>query len=238
MVVENRRSAGMSKDISITPQNLVCGKGRIVLRRGGIMVIDERHGLGRHHADDARSLSAVRQRRQIIVIDRILQGKLQGEIEGSALVAGGVDPIHNVVGVSVPVLADGKSRARAGDVNVAQNAPGVTLHEIETPALESDVGFEPIHPVGELLLDGCVGVIDVRRGGVVLARVGVAGTASVGLIVDGDGRFAPVELCAVGASLEETVTPLGVLAGARAMVDDNVGNRAEADGTEGADGGL
>nr|GMD99392.1 Os08g0473800 [Ipomoea batatas] len=208
---------GMGEDISVSLQNpivvngIISGSGeRPKPLRPSIMVIDESHGVLRQNSDHPRRLSgSILQSPELGVIQRGLKNPLGREIKRRRSPAGVLDPPDQLIAMSVlivPEFPDGEFRLRVVhvDLNGGESLDEiVALDEIESPAVESEIGFEPIHPFRDFSLHLRAAVVDVRRVPPRVSGVGISGAFERG-IVAADLGWAPVEFI-VGSSAFEDV---------------------------------
>ncbi|CAM0943928.1 unnamed protein product [Alopecurus aequalis] len=242
------------EDVGVSLHDLVGGEGPHVLRGAGVVVVDEGDGLGGQRSDHAGRFAVGAAQPPQLALNGHVKDSLGGEVErgGRARDADLVHPVDQLLPVLVlvlvrlavpavgqrrPYLGHRKVGLRAVDVHLG-DVGGVALGEVEAPAVEADVGLEPVEPLDELLLDGGVEVVDVGGAAEVAAGVRVARAVSVGAVVAADHVGAPVEACVGGAALEEAVDAAAVLVLRRAVVDDDVRHRLDALAVERGDQGL
>uniref|UniRef100_J3MTS0 Uncharacterized protein n=1 Tax=Oryza brachyantha TaxID=4533 RepID=J3MTS0_ORYBR len=201
------------------------------------VVVDEGDGLVRHPPHQAGRLAvAVVQPPQLALHGR-LENALGREVERRRRLADAVDPVHQLLPVGVlvgrrlavavvderaPDLADDERGVGVVDVD-PRDGRGVALGKVEAPAVEAEVGLEPVEPVGELPLDARVEVVDVGRRAEAGAGVAVAAAVGVLRVVAADHVGAPVEAAVRRAALEDAVHAAAVLVVGAAVVDDDVG---------------
>ncbi|KAM3244174.1 hypothetical protein ACQJBY_055848 [Aegilops geniculata] len=242
------------EDVGVSLHDPVRREGPHVLRGAGVMVVHEGHRLGWPPPDHARRLAVGAAQPPQLALHGHVEDALGGEVERGAGAGAAhlVHPVHQLLPVRVlvevrlavpavrqrrPYLGHGEAGPGAVDVDLG-DVRGVALGEVEAPAVEADVGPEPVEPLDELLLDARVEVVDVRGGPEVGAGVRVARAVGVGAVVAADHVGAPVEARVGGAALEDAVDAAAVLALRRAVVDDDVGDGLDALAVERPDEGL
>ncbi|BAH94350.1 Os08g0473800, partial [Oryza sativa Japonica Group] len=234
--------SGVGEDVGVALHDLVGGERPKLLRRAGVVVVDERDGLLWQPPDHAGGLAVAVAQPPQLALDARLQEALGGEVERHRRPADGVHPVHQllpalvlvgrrlavaVVAQRVPYLGDDEARLAALDVHLS-DVRGVSLGEVEAPAVEADVGLEPVEPVGELPLDARVEVVDVGRRAEPLAGVAVARAVGVLRVVAADHAGAPVEAVVGRPALEHAVHAAGVLLLGAPVVDHDVGDALDA----------
>ena len=242
------------EDVGVSLHDPVGGEWPHVLRGAGVVVVDEGDGLGGPLSDHAGGLAVGAAQPPQLALHGDVEDALGGEVErgGRARGANLVHPVHQLLPVVVlvqvrltipavrqrrPYLGHGEVGLRAVDVHLG-GVGRVALGEVEAPAVEADVGLEPVEPLDELLLHSRVEVVDVRGAAEVGAGVRVARSVSVWAVVAADHVGSPVEACIRGAALEEAVDAAPVLVLRRAVVDDDVGDCLDALAVERGDQGL
>lgn len=202
------------------------------------MVIDKRDGALRPYPDQSRWITIGILQSPQLPKHCSLKDSLGSKIEGRDCAARVLRPCSQLVPVGVlivgrlpiltvcqtiPEFADGEVRTGVGHVELG-DAWGVALDEVEAPAVEADVGLEPVEPVGELLLHGGIEMIDVRSGVVGGAGVEVAGAVGILGVVAADEGGAPVEAGVRGAAFEDAVDSSAVFSFGSPVVNHDVGH--------------
>jgi hypothetical protein len=239
-------SSWVREDIGVALHDLVGGEWPRVLRGASVVVVDERDGLLRQPADHPGRLAVAVLHAPQLALDGRLQHALGGEVERRGGAAHRLRPVDELLPVGVlvagrlavavvvegaPYLGDDEGGGGAVDVHLGDGG-GVALGEVEAPAVEAEVGLEPVEPVRELLLHARVEVVDVGRGGEVGPRVAVPAPVGVLRVVAADHVGAPVEAAVGRAALEDAVDAAAVLVVGAAVVDHDVGDALDALGVE------
>nr|GLL16769.1 unknown protein [Ipomoea trifida] len=126
----------------------------------------------------------------------------------------------------VPELPEGEFRLHVVhvDLNGGESLDEiVAFDEIESPTVESDIGFEPVHPLRDFSLHSPTTVVDVGRVLPRVASVGISGASERGIVAANLGG-APVEFIAGSSDFEEVEhsSVVGSLSGY--VIQHNIGD--------------
>uniref|UniRef100_A0A0E0GN84 Uncharacterized protein n=1 Tax=Oryza nivara TaxID=4536 RepID=A0A0E0GN84_ORYNI len=213
------------------------------------MIVDEGDSLLRQPANHPRRLAVAILHPPQLTLHRCLQLALGREVERRCRATDGLRPVHQLLPVTVlvprrltvavvthvaPYLGDDEGRVGVVHVRLGDGRR-VSLGEVEAPAVEADVGLEPVEPVGELSLHTRVEVVDVGRRAEVCASIAVTAAVGVLRVVAADHVGTPVEAAVRRATLEDAVDATAILVIRAPVVDDDVGDALDALAVEGGD---
>ena len=197
----------MGQDVGVPEGDPVGRKRPVVLGRAGVVVVHERDGPTWNPSGEARrSRRRVPEPVKLDVSHRALQDSFRGKVEERARAVRGGEPLHELAPGSVlvivevgalpgevdPIFPHAKVPARRRLLDVLLGVlRRVPADEIEPEPAEPDVPAEPPEPSLQGGAQLVVGVVQVRRGVVVIARVFVAAPVEL-RVVTGDHVPAPV----------------------------------------------
>ena len=208
------------------------------------MVLDKGHRIALVVGLHVQTLAAARQRSPRVVVDRVADGVADGEVKGCALDdaihLGTVNPRLEGTQVAVPILAH---RIGGVDRSVIDTRIRwrITPGHIVTEACIFHIVEQHIQVTLDDKLHIAAGVVQVTQAAPILTTV-VVGAQGLAVLVCPCQRGSAVIITAdVGGQQFVAHTPIGLsreghpVVQALAMVDDHIGNGADALAIEGVD---